>query len=97
LIVDALDGNAIAGQLVELFGAELTTAIGTCANCGASAPVAELSVYMAGPGVVARCRSCTAVVIVLVAVRETTRVDLRGMAALDVAESSLTAPPGGVA
>ena len=83
--MDALDGNAIAGPLLEVFGVELTTASGTCAGCGAVAPIAELSVYTSA-GVVARCRSCDAVVMVLVSRAESTRVDLRGMAALDVAE-----------
>lgn len=82
--MDALDGNAIAGHLHELFGAELTTATGTCASCGAAAPIAELVIYISA-GTVARCRSCDAVVMVLVAFREVTRVDLRGMAALDIA------------
>ena len=84
--MDALDGNAIAGPLLDLFGAELTTATGTCASCGAAALVAELSVYVSAPGIVARCRSCEAVVIVLVAWREGTRLDVRGMAALDFGE-----------
>jgi hypothetical protein len=83
--MDALDGNAIAGHLFEVFGVELTTAIGTCAGCRAIAPIAELSVYTSAPGVVARCRACEAVVMVLVARREATRVDLRGLAALEVA------------
>ena len=85
--MDALDGNAIAGHLHELFGAELTTASGTCASCGATGPIAELSVYISA-GAVARCRSCESVVMALVTVRGTTRVDLRGMAALTMAGQS---------
>lgn len=81
--MDALDGNAIAGHLLELFGVELTTATGTCASCGATGPIAELSVYVSA-GTIARCRSCEAVVMVLATVRGVTRVDLRGMAALDI-------------
>ena len=81
--MDALDGNAIAGHLLELFGVELTTASGTCASCGATGPIAELSVYVSA-GTIARCRSCEAVVMVLATVRGVTRVDLRGMAALDI-------------
>lgn len=90
--MDALDGNAIAGYLFELFGAELTTATGTCASCGDTRPIAELSVYTSAPGIVARCRSCDAVVMVLVAFRDVTRVDLRGMAALAVAGRGQVAP-----
>ena len=34
--MEALDGNAIAGLLQEVFGTEMTTALGMCATCGAS-------------------------------------------------------------
>jgi Family of unknown function (DUF6510) len=77
-----LDGNAIGGQLHEVFGAELTAASSTCGSCGATRPVAELSVYLRAPGTVVRCRSCSAVLMVLATVREVTCVDLRGLAAL---------------
>lgn len=73
-----LDGNAIGGQLLEVFGREMTTAHGTCAHCGMESQVAELAVYMDGPGTVVRCRSCAGVAIVLVTVRQTTCVDLAG-------------------
>ena len=79
----ALDGNAIAGDLMEVFGEELTTATCTCAACGASSFVAEAAVYVGGPGRIARCRSCSAVLLVLVTIRNVTCVDLGGIAALD--------------
>jgi uncharacterized protein DUF6510 len=78
-----LDGNAIAGLLVDVFGEEMTTATGTCASCGASGEVARFVVYARGPGAVARCAACTSVLMVIVTVREITCVDLRGLAALD--------------
>jgi hypothetical protein len=37
--------------------------------------IAEEEVYMRAPGAVVRCRNCHNVVIVLVPVRDTTRVD----------------------
>jgi hypothetical protein len=77
--MDALDGNAIAGQLVEVFGAEMTTATGVCASCGASGVVAELVVYLQAPGTVVRCRGCDSVLMVLVTARGVTCVDLRGL------------------
>jgi hypothetical protein len=80
-----LDGNAIGGHLHELFGAEMTTATVVCGSCGATGPAAELAVYLLAPGVVARCRRCAALLIVLVAVRGITCVDLRGLAALEPA------------
>ena len=81
--MDALDGNAIGGLLHEVFGTEMTAWIGTCANCGATGPVAETVVYLRAPGTVARCRNCTSVLMVFVKVRGVNCVDLRGLAALE--------------
>lgn len=44
----ALDGNAIGGMLLEVFGTEMTTAVGRCASCGAVRQVTELAVYQPG-------------------------------------------------
>jgi DNA-directed RNA polymerase subunit RPC12/RpoP len=73
--LDALDGNAIAGPLVEHFGIEMTTVRGSCTHCGASAQIAELRVYMSAPGTVVRCPVCGSVVLVLVRIRDALRVD----------------------
>jgi Family of unknown function (DUF6510) len=77
-----LDGNAIGGLLMSVFGTEMTTARGTCGSCGAVSQVAELAVYPPGLGTVVRCRSCTAVLMVFVEVRGVTCVDLEGLASL---------------
>ena len=77
-----LDGNAIGGMLMELFGAEMTTATGTCGRCGTVAQVAELAVYRPKLGTVVRCRVCDNVLMVFVAVRGVTCVDMRGLAQL---------------
>ena len=63
--MDALDGNAIAGDLFATFGREMTAVVGTCTSCGARSAIAELPVYVSGPGVVARCPGCVSVAIVL--------------------------------
>jgi uncharacterized protein DUF6510 len=86
-MMEALDGNAIAGRLLEVFGAEMTTATGVCAGCGARRKVAELMVYVQAPGTVARCPACEAIVMVLVEIRGINCVDLRGLERLDVAEA----------
>jgi hypothetical protein len=77
-----LDGNAIGGLLIEVFGTEMTTAVGTCAGCGATSQVAELAVYQPGLGTVVRCRHCDTVLMVFVRARGVTCVDLRGLASL---------------
>ncbi|MGE5132514.1 MAG: DUF6510 family protein [Gemmatimonadota bacterium] len=81
--MEALDGNAIGGLLLEVFGTEMTAAAGTCAACGARGPLAECVVYLQAPGTVARCRACHAVLMVFSRVRAMTCVDLTGLAALD--------------
>jgi hypothetical protein len=82
-MMEALDGNAIAGLLFDVFGAEMTTASSTCASCGKTWQVAELVVYAQAPGKVVRCRSCGSLVMVFVEVRGITCVDLRGLARLE--------------
>ena len=78
----ALDGNAIGGLLHDVFGAEMTTAVGTCGSCGAVRQVAELVVYRPGLGTVVRCRSCGSVLMAFVRIRDVTCVDLMGLASL---------------
>jgi hypothetical protein len=82
--MEALDGNAIAGQLFDLFGVEMTTATGECTHCGAVTQMAELVVYLRAPGTVVRCRSCTEVVMVLVDKRGIACVDVRGLDLLEL-------------
>ncbi len=76
--MEPLDGNALAGDLFEVFGVEMTTALGRCAHCGTRAQIAELVVYLRAPGSVVRCRNCGNVVIVLVTIGDNTRVDVEG-------------------
>jgi hypothetical protein len=79
-MMDALDGNAIAGQLHDVFGSEMTTATGTCATCGSATVVAQLVVYLQAPGTVVRCPVCGNIMMVFVRRREVTCVDLGGLA-----------------
>lgn len=80
--MEALDGNAIGGLLNEIFSREMTDAIGTCATCGTTGPVAETVVYLQAPGTVVRCRVCTSVLMVVVRRAEVNCVDLLGLASL---------------
>ena len=88
--MEALDGNAIGGLLLQVFGAEMTTATAVCGHCGAEGQVAELVVYVRAPGTVARCRGCAGVLIVLVDLRGVTCVDLLGLARLEPAAGVAT-------
>ena len=61
-----LDGNAIAGELRQIFGVEMTDHLGCCGECGTVNRVAAITVYRTGPGDVLRCPNCEAVLFVLV-------------------------------
>jgi hypothetical protein len=83
--MDALDGNAIAGLMEDVFGSEMTTATIECGHCSRRWLVAELMVYLEAPGTVVRCRSCTDVVMVIVEARRGIRcVDLMGITMVEM-------------
>jgi Family of unknown function (DUF6510) len=89
-----IDGNAAAGEMSKIFCADITTAEGLCANCGAKRRFAEAHLYVQGPGLVARCSVCEHVVLRLANIRHKVVLDLRGMTFLsfDTAESESTRP-----
>ena len=82
---DALDGNAAAGALAEVFAPEMTVAVTTCATCGDTRAVGELRAYLTAPGLVLRCASCDAVQVRLVRGNGRAWLDLRGIRVLEVA------------
>ncbi|GAA4590330.1 hypothetical protein BJY16_009202 [Actinoplanes octamycinicus] len=61
-----LDGNALAGDLAEVFAVEMTAARFTCGGCRHSGTVATLRVWTPAPGVVGRCPGCGDVLLRLV-------------------------------
>jgi Family of unknown function (DUF6510) len=80
-----LDGNALAGPLSEVFRIDVTTAIGECAHCRRSGPIAQAVVYANAPGMIARCPSCDGVVLRLVRNSGRAWLDLRGLICLQLA------------
>jgi hypothetical protein len=83
-----LDGNAAAGELSRIFVADITSAEGQCANCGAKRRFAEAHLYVQCPGLVARCAVCGHVLLRLVNSQQHVFLDLRGMTylALDTSQ-----------
>ena len=73
-----VDGNALAGPLAEVFVADMTMARFRCAGCGQVWAVAETMAWTHGPGLVARCAGCEAVLLRMVRTPTTWRVDLSG-------------------
>ena len=92
--MDALDGNAIGGLLIDVFGTDMTAARSTCATCGARRPVAELVVYRQAPGTVVRCRTCGSVLMVFVRAHGVIGTDLTGLASLSEPNRSLSRQAG---
>ncbi|WP_405801519.1 DUF6510 family protein [Streptomyces sp. NBC_01506] len=78
------DGNALGGPLSEIFAVDLTAAVGVCAGCGSTGPVARLRVYERAPGLVARCPDCARVVLRLVRGTDTAWLDLQGASSLAI-------------
>ena len=78
------DGNALAGPLAELFAVDVTLAATTCVGCGRRSKVAQLHVYAAGPGTVARCPGCQHPVLRYVRTTSAAILDLSGTVNLSV-------------
>jgi len=79
-----LDANAVAGDLLELFGFEVTAATHRCAHCGYVAAVGTLLAWTHGPGVILRCSTCREVVIRIVRTPTRTYLDVSGAAYLEI-------------
>lgn len=81
---DHVDGNALAGDLREIFAVDMTAAMGRCAACGHQGAVAALRVYRHAPGLVARCPNCEEVVLRMVRGPDRAWLDLRGTVHLEI-------------
>jgi hypothetical protein len=79
-----LDGNAAAGELREIFGAEMTVVRATCRACGAVREMGALSVYVHAPGTVFRCASCEAVLVRIVRAEKRVWLDPSGVSCLEL-------------
>lgn len=75
-----LDGNAVAGRLLDVFGADMTASLLECASCRQGHLMGALLAFTNAPGMVLRCPSCEAVVLKLVETPRGTYVDSRGAA-----------------
>jgi hypothetical protein len=80
----ALDGNAIAGLLCDLFERELTEAPRRCGSCGERHPIGAHRVYR-GAGIVLRCPTCDDIAMLVVTLPDRTIVQLTGTWSLSLA------------
>ena len=79
-----VDGNAAAGILSEIFGAEMTASPTECASCGNEGALGTLLAFIEGPGVVLRCPACENVILRVVETPEAFVLDARGAVYLRV-------------
>jgi hypothetical protein len=82
--VNELDGNALAGDLREIFAFDVTAARFTCAGCGHADAIATLRMWGPAPGRVGRCPHCADVVLRLVEAPDRIFLDLRGTVRLEL-------------
>lgn len=60
-----LDGNALGGLFHDLFGQEMTDALGCCDECGTVSALGAIKVFR-GAGEVLRCPACGNIMMVIV-------------------------------
>jgi Family of unknown function (DUF6510) len=60
-----VDGNALAGLFLEVFGRDMTDQSGCCDGCGTVSVLGSVMVFH-GAGDVVRCPKCGSVLIVIV-------------------------------
>ena len=80
----ALDGNVLAGSMLELFAVDVTAATTCCVGCSRVGVVAGLRVFGSEAGYVARCPDCDSVVLRIVSTPRAIILDLRGTVRLEV-------------
>jgi Family of unknown function (DUF6510) len=84
---DHLDGNAVGGVLIDVFGREMTAARGTCRACGAVNALGAAIAYTSAPGDVLTCPACGAVLLVAVHLRRGYRVTIEALHSFEIAEA----------
>jgi len=77
-----VDGNAVAGQLQQIFGRDMTTAMAKCAGCGRDAEMGALMAFTHAPGVVLRCPACQTAIARIVETPSAIYLEARGAAFL---------------
>jgi hypothetical protein len=80
-----LDGNALGGMLADVFGREMTDAVGTCSACGAVNAFAAAIAYTQAPGEVLRCPGCGIVLMVFVKRPDGYRISIGSIRCIEVA------------
>lgn len=78
----ALDGNAAAGALAQIFLPDVTVAQAVCRSCGRKASFGECHLYGGQMGHVLRCLSCDAVLMRMVKTPRGFWLEMEGLRSL---------------
>jgi hypothetical protein len=73
-----VDGNAVAGEMQQIFGRDMTMAVARCAVCSADSEMGALLAFTHSPGVVLRCSACQAAMVRMVETPLALYLDVRG-------------------
>ena len=79
-----VDGNALAGDLSEVFSQEMTLARVACGGCGAVEQLGADHAYIHAPGMVLRCLHCNQILLVVTRTGDRLRVSLTGTKWMDL-------------
>lgn len=74
----SLDGNAAAGEFMEIFTGDITDATVRCSNCDAVHAFGQLQAYLGGPGTVLCCDECGSMVARVATTESSVWLDLSG-------------------
>jgi hypothetical protein len=80
-----VDGNAVAGELQQIFGRDMTVTVARCAGCSRDAEMGALTAFIRGPGVVLRCPACQTAIARIVETPSALYLEARGAAFLRMA------------
>ncbi len=89
-----LDGNALGGMMLEMFGVEMTAAPTACAHCGTENEMGALHAFTQAPGIVLRCPTCKQIMVRVVQTPDALYLDARGAVYLRVARQAPTRSGG---
>jgi hypothetical protein len=81
----ALDAQAAAGALSQIFSRDVTAATAICAGCGRTGAFAELRLYGGQTRFVLRCPGCDAVLMRLAATTRGYWFEMQGLRSLTFA------------
>ena len=95
-VLTRLDGNAAAGPLSRFFVLETTNLEVTCASCGKESVLGKLPLYGGTMGMILRCIKCGEVILRVLEVGPSLRLDFRGAACLALGPEPTRSARGGI-